>query len=77
MNSQFIIISYDNTGTHVAFHILLMMQYCKYHMLTYLTLMYNEIEKTRIAMFVANGCEMQKMKHHRHNLFSTVCLQNI
>ena len=28
-----------------------------------------------MAMFVANGCEMQKMKHHRHNLFSTVCLR--
>ena len=42
-------------------------------MLTYLTPMYNEIEGIA-AMFVANGCEMQKMKHHRHNLFSTLRL---
>ena len=27
-------------------------------------------------MFVANGCEMQKLKHHRHNLFYTLRLQN-
>ena len=46
-------------------------------MLTYLTPMYNETERIGIAaMFVANGCEMQKMKHHRHNLFSTLRLWN-